>query len=57
MKQGHEGVADWVVRADTGTWLAFLRKDTSIISALLRRKIRLKGPPKLLLAFVRCFPS
>ena len=57
VKQGHEGVADLRIRADTRTWLAFLRKDTSIVSALVRRKIRLRGSPKLLLAFGRCFPS
>ena len=38
-------------RADSRTWLGFLRKERSLVWALLRRKIRLKGSPRLLLAF------
>jgi putative sterol carrier protein len=45
------------VTADADTWLRFLRKETSLVSALLRGKIRLRGDPRLLLAFGRCFPS
>ncbi len=51
------GSADLAVTADGGTWLAFLRKEKGILGALLRRKIRLRGSPRLLLAFGRCFPS
>ncbi len=54
---GHVGTADLQVTADSETWLRFLRKETHIIFALLRRRIRLKGAPRLLLAFGRCFPS
>ncbi len=35
----------------------FLRKERSLVWALLTRKIRLKGPPRLLVAFGKCFPS
>jgi ferredoxin len=35
----------------------FLRKEASLPWALLRRRVRLKGSPRLLLAFGRCFPS
>jgi putative sterol carrier protein len=54
---GHVGAPNLVVTADSQVWLRFLRKETSIVQALLTRKIKLKGSPKLLLAFGRCFPS
>jgi len=55
--EGHSGNADIVVTADSQTWLGFLAKERNLVWALLRRKIRLKGSPKLLLAFGKCFPS
>src|SRR5262245_42202963 len=45
------------VTADAKTWLGFLAKEKSLVVALITRKIRLKGNPKLLLAFGKCFPS
>jgi len=45
------------VTADARTWLGFLAKETNLVSAILTRKIRLKGNPKLLLNFGKCFPS
>ena len=54
---GHAGAADLRVRADSRTWLGFLRKERGLVWALLRGKIRIKGSPRLLLAFGRCFPS
>jgi hypothetical protein len=45
------------VIADSLTWLGFIRHESYIVWALLRRKIRLKGSPKLLLAFGKCFPQ
>ena len=33
------------------------RKEKSLVWALIRGKIRLKGSPKLLVAFGKCFPS
>lgn len=56
-EEGHHGEPDLHVKADTKTWIGFLRQENSIVWALLRRKIRLKGPPKLLLAFGKCFPN
>jgi hypothetical protein len=46
-----------VVTADADTWLGFLAKERSIVWALVRRKIRVRGPLGLLRAFGRCFPS
>lgn len=48
--------ADLRVTADSRTWLAFLNKEKSLLFALLTRKIRVKGSPRLLRAFARCFP-
>jgi ferredoxin len=57
VEQGHVGTPNLSVTADAQTWLGFLRKERSLVGALLRRKIRLKGSPRLLVAFGRCFPS
>jgi Fe-S-cluster-containing hydrogenase component 2 len=55
--KGHEGTPDLHVRADSQTWIGFLRKERRLVWAILRRKIRLTGSPRLLVAFGRCFPS
>ena len=57
VQDGLAGKPDVHVTADGTTWLSFLAKETSLVSALLKRKLRLKGNPKLLLAFGKCFPS
>jgi ferredoxin len=57
VNDGHVGRPDLHVTADSQTWIGFLRKERNVLWALLRRKIRLKGPPKLLVAFGRCFPQ
>jgi hypothetical protein len=54
---GHVGAADLRVTADSQWWLGFVAKERSLLWGLLRRKLRLKGPPRLLLAFGKCFPS
>jgi ferredoxin len=51
------GDPDLRITADSETWLRFLRKEASLPWALIRRRIRIKGPPRLLAAFGRCFPS
>ncbi|MGE0760543.1 MAG: SCP2 sterol-binding domain-containing protein [Pirellulaceae bacterium] len=57
VKEGHIGQPDLHVTADSQTWIGLLRKEKNIVWALLRRKIRLRGPLKLLVAFGKCFPS
>ena len=57
VQDGHQGEADLRVTADSETWLGFLAKERSLLWALLRRQIRIKGSPKLLVAFGKCFPS
>ncbi|WP_251066355.1 SCP2 sterol-binding domain-containing protein [Streptomyces sp. ISL-36] len=54
---GHHGEPDLKVTADTATWLRFLTRPTLLAWALVRRQIRLQGPPRLLRDFGRCFPS
>lgn len=51
------GAANLKVTADSKTWLEFLAKEKNFAWAVLRRKIRFKGSPKLLLAFGKCFPT
>ncbi len=53
---GLAGSPDCVVRVDSVAWLQFIRKERGIASLLLTRKLRLKGSPRWLLAFGRCFP-
>ena len=38
-------------------WMRFLARERGLLGALLGRKIRPRGNPRLLLAFGRCFPS
>ncbi len=54
---GHIGNPDLKITADSQSWLKFLAGEMNIVWALLLRKVRLKGSPKLLLAFGSCFPS
>jgi hypothetical protein len=55
--QGHQGSAGLQVIADGNTWIRFLNKEISIFRCLVTRAVRLKGSPRLLLAFGKCFPS
>ena len=55
--RGHIGTRNLHVIADSRTWLNFIRKEQSLVMALLHRKIRIHGSPRLLRAFGKCFPS
>jgi ferredoxin len=57
VEEGLVGLPDLSVRADSRSWLGFVRKERNLLWTLLTRKIRLKGSPRLLLAFGKCFPS
>ena len=57
VQDGLVGTANMHVTADARTWIDFLAKERNLVWALLRRKIRMKGSPRLLKAFARCFPS
>jgi len=57
VEKGHVGRAALHVSADSRTWLGFLAKERNLVWALLTRRIRLRGSPRWLLAFGKCFPS
>src|SRR5262249_2638618 len=57
ISEGHHGKADLRMTADSDAWLGFLANERNLVWSLLRRKIRIKGSPRLLLAFGKCFPS
>ncbi len=53
--EGLHGRARLSVTADAETWLGMLAGERSLVWALLGRRLRMRGHPKLLLAFRRCF--
>ncbi len=55
--KGHVGEATLRVTADTETWLGFLAREKNLAVAILTGKIRMRGNPKWLVAFGKCFPS
>ena len=57
VEEGLIGTAVTRVKADAETWLGFIRKEKSLPWAIVRRRIRISGSPKMLLAFARCFPT
>jgi ferredoxin len=54
---GHIGTADLRLTTDSQWWLRFLLRDRNLLWGLVRGKLRLKGAPRLLSAFSKCFPS
>jgi ferredoxin len=56
VRDGLAGACDLRVTADSRAWLRFLRKEAGIVWLLLTLRVRLKGSPRLLAAFGRCFP-
>jgi Fe-S-cluster-containing hydrogenase component 2 len=57
VQPGHVGAPDLSLTADSRTWVSFLAKEKGLLAALVQRKIRIKGPPRLMKRFARCFPS
>ena len=57
VSDGHVGAADLHLQADSQTWLGFLAKEKNLFWALLWRRIRIQGSPRLLLKFGKCFPT
>jgi NAD-dependent dihydropyrimidine dehydrogenase PreA subunit len=54
--EGINGDCDLRIKATSHGWLRLLRKEASAGWLLLTLQIRLKGDPRLLAAFGRCFP-
>jgi len=57
VQPGLVGAPDCTIRADAATWLGFLRKERSIVWAILRGKVRVSGGLSRLKDFGRCFPA
>lgn len=57
IEKGLKGNCNLHVTADSKTWIKFLAKETKLLLALITRKIRIKGSPKLMKDFARCFPT
>jgi ferredoxin len=57
VEPGRNGTRNLHIIADAETWLGFLAREKSLPWALLTRRIKLRGNPKWLLAFGKCFPS
>ena len=57
VQRGLIGKPDCTVTADSRAWLGFLRKERSIVWAILTGRIRVRGGLSRLQAFGRCFPG
>lgn len=56
VSDGLTGVASIRITADSQWWIGFLAKERNLVWGLLTRKMKLKGSPRLMSAFARCFP-
>jgi len=56
VEKGTVGSCNLRVQADSQAWIKFLRKEWGLARLLLTGKLRLKGNPRWLAAFGRCFP-
>ena len=54
---GHVGTPDIRITADSRTWLGFLAGERSLLWAVVRGRIRIRGSLGLMRAFRRCFPT
>lgn len=54
---GLVGRSDLHLIADSVTWVNFLARETNLLWAMITRKIKVKGSPRLMKAFARCFPA
>ena len=57
LTEGHIGIPDLNIIADSKTWISFLAKEQNLLWALATRKIRIKGSLLLMKKFASCFPS
>jgi ferredoxin len=57
VEPGLHGQPSLKVTADSQTWLGFVAGERNLLWAMLTGRVRLRGNPKWLLAFKRCFPS
>ncbi|MGI9176862.1 MAG: SCP2 sterol-binding domain-containing protein, partial [Pirellulales bacterium] len=57
VQRGLIGSPDCTIKADSRTWLGFLRKERSIVWALLTGRVRVQGGLSRFQDFGRCFPG
>ena len=57
VQKGIVGEPDIRIEADARTWLDFLAGEKNLVAALVQRRIKIKGSPRLMKSFARCFPS
>lgn len=57
VEEGLMGSPNLHVTADSRTWIGFLAKEVNLLKALVTRKIRIKGSPRLMKDFAKCFPA
>ena len=48
---------DIFIEADARTWLDFLAREKNLVAALVQRRLKIKGSPRLMQSFAKCFPS
>lgn len=56
VSSGLDGRPDLHLTADSLAWVRFLAKELNLVAGLATRRIKIKGPPRLMTAFARCFP-
>lgn len=57
VEQGHHGKPQLRVRVDSRAWFAFIYKERGLLSMLASGRLRLRGNPRYLVAFGKCFPT
>lgn len=57
VERGLIGTANLHLTADSATWVRFLRKETGLLRAVLRGRLRWRGSPRLLRTFADCFAT
>lgn len=57
VERGLIGAANLHLTADSTTWVRFLNKETGLLWAVLRGKLRWKGSLRLLQTFAACFAT
>lgn len=57
VQAGHRGEAQVKVTADAKTWVDIMNREYGLLTAIVLRKVRVKGEMALFRAFGRCFPG
>ncbi|VAX30738.1 Iron-sulfur cluster-binding protein [hydrothermal vent metagenome] len=57
VEEGHQGIADLKVEADTGTWLKIAGREISSFWPVLTRKLKISGNPMRLMQFQNCIEN